>query len=144
MDESGLVGDVQSLRTTPTIDLEPYQWVFFVLVVSCFVCAERLPRPAFQAKGKQVNTGITGCLAWQMGYIPLTAIQLRYTGSYPAERHRTDAWSKALVGFHILAGSMVIYGGMCSLTLSCSCSSVRRNVCPLSPAVQLTFASVVF
>lgn len=47
----------------------------------------------------------------QMGYIPLTVVQLRMTGSYPAERHNTDLWSRLLVGFHILCGTLVIYGG---------------------------------
>ena len=46
-----------------------------------------------------------------MGYIPLVAIQQRLTGSYPAKRHTTDAWSRSLVGFHIITGSIVIYGG---------------------------------
>lgn len=46
-----------------------------------------------------------------MGYIPLTLVQLRFTGSYPAERHSTDPWSRALVLFHIVFGCIVIYGG---------------------------------
>lgn len=46
-----------------------------------------------------------------MGYIPLTAVLLRYTGSYPAERHHSDLWSRLLVGFHIVCGCIIIYGG---------------------------------
>ncbi len=51
------------------------------------------------------------CCCLQLGYIPLVALQRSFTGSYPAKRHTTDAWSRALVGFHIMTGSTVIYGG---------------------------------